>query len=250
MTCDRSMQVHAYVDGELDAPAAAELERHMETCGECAQLRADLEATRKDIRERASYYRAEDRLAKSVHHMLDRENKTTTAKPTRRPFWLGAFGGAAATALAASLIVAVMLPSTQDVIASDMVSAHLRSLMGTHLIDVESSNHHVVKPWFAGRVDISPFVEDFAKQGFTLVGGRVDYVHGERAAVLVYRHGAHVVNVFAWKDDGSARTGRRTVNGYNLVCWKNGGIFYCAVSDTAQDELDQLSKLMQENRTG
>jgi anti-sigma factor RsiW len=153
-------------------------------------------------------------------------------------------------ALAASLALFVALPPAQDEMANDVVAAHLRSLMGTHLIDVASSNHHVVKPWFAGHADISPPVTDYAREGFPLVGGRVDYVDGARAAVVVYRHGAHVVNVFAWKDDGRAKAGARNLDGYHLLAWKEGGLFFCAVSDMDAKELQALSELIRENVSG
>jgi anti-sigma factor RsiW len=126
----------------------------------------------------------------------------------------------------------------------------VRSLLGAHLIDVASSNHHVVKPWFAGRTDFSPPVGDYAEQGFPLVGGRLDYVDGRRAAVLVYRHGAHVVNVFVWKDDGSLSAREKDVSGYHILSWKEGGLFFCAVSDMESGELRDLSGLFQKNASG
>ena len=81
----------------------------------------------------------------------------------------------------------------------DLVGAHLRSLMPDHLIDVISTDRHTVKPWFAGHTDVSPVVEDFAAQGYRLLGARADYVDRQRAAVLIYQHGAHVINVFSWQ---------------------------------------------------
>jgi anti-sigma factor RsiW len=35
MPCERAQQLEAYLDGELDAAGAAEVERHLETCCEC-----------------------------------------------------------------------------------------------------------------------------------------------------------------------------------------------------------------------
>jgi anti-sigma factor RsiW len=248
MMCDQALQVQAYADGELDAMAAAAIERHLESCAECARLLADIEGLRRNIRQSAVYHRADDGLRRHVLGAIDGDPEPDNKSRNRRPFWLGAFGGAAATALAASFVFALFLPSAQDRFADDMVSAHLRSLVGTHLIDVASSNHHVVKPWFAGRVDIAPPVGDFAKDGFPLVGGRVDYVHGARAAVLVYRHGAHVANVFVWKDDGSTRAGWTSANGYHALTWKSGDLAFCEVSDMAKAEAERLSALIRENR--
>jgi len=240
MTCVEAMQVQAYADGELEATASVAVEAHLEHCAECAGLYADIVSIRKAMSEDAVYYRAGKALDRKIRAALNRESGETSQFriPGERVFWRGALSGGAAAALAASLAFFILLPSAQDQIASDVVAAHLRSLMGTHLIDVASSNHHVVKPWFAGHADVSPSVVDYAKDGFVLVGGRVDYVHGERAAVA---------NVFAWKDDGSARAGTRSVNGYRLVAWKSGDLFYCAVSDMGPDEMQALSDLIRKS---
>lgn len=241
MSCPHRLEVQACFDGELDAVSAAAIENHIEGCTECAKLRADIDAVRSLMREQAPYHRADAALRRRIATALARESGTRRL-PT---FWKGAASGGAAVALAASMMLTLLGPSVQDQIASDVVSAHLRSLMGTHLIDVASSDHHTVKPWFDGHADIAPPVENFADQGFKLVGGRVDYVHGERTAVVVYRHGAHVVNVFVWKNDGAATAGLRRRNGYTLLAWAKGDLFYCAVSDTATEELKTLAGLIQ-----
>ncbi len=245
MSCPHRLEVQACFDGELDAVSAATIESHIEGCAECAKLRADLEAVRTVMREQLPYHRADAALRRRIDAALDRERSAWRLHVA--PFWKGAASGGVTVALAASLMLTLLGPTAQEQIASDVVSAHLRSLMGSHLIDVASSNHHTVKPWFSGHADIAPPVENFAQEGFTLVGGRVDYVHGERAAVVVYRHGAHVVNLFVWKNDGAARPGLRTRNGYKLLAWAKGDLFYCAVSDAAPEELKKLQHLVESN---
>jgi len=252
VTCERTLEVQAYADGELDAVSALAVEQHLETCVECRTLHDGIVEMRAALKRDARYYRPAAAFAHRIRGNIAHEDRVTRRRATlgSRPFWTGAFGGVAATALAASLALFVMLPSAQDQLANDVATAHVRSLIGDHLIDVASSNHHVVKPWFAGRADISPPVADYAAQGFTLVGGRLDYVDGKRAAVLVYRHGAHIVNVFAWKDDGSLSARAKDVNGYHILAWKEGGLFFCAVSDMDSKELRALSDLIQKNASG
>jgi anti-sigma factor RsiW len=62
---------------------------------------------------------------------------------------------------------------------------------------------------------------------------------------MIYRHGAHVVNVFVWRDTGDVRPGAQIQNGYQLVSWREGGLFFCAVSDTDKRELVRLSGLIE-----
>jgi anti-sigma factor RsiW len=126
-----------------------------------------------------------------------------------------------------------------------VVEAHVRSLASGHLTDVISTDRHTVKPWFAGHADVSPAVADFAAQGYRLVGGRADYLDHQRVAVLVYQHGAHVINVFSWSADRHSLPRRASRDGYHMMSWQAGDLQYCAVSDAGWEELTTLSGLLQ-----
>jgi anti-sigma factor RsiW len=133
-----------------------------------------------------------------------------------------------------------------DPVAGDLLSAHMRSLMSAHSIDVLSTDRHTVKPWFAGHADVSPEVADFEAQGYKLIGGRADYLEHQRAAVTVYQHGAHTVDVFSWAAGARALPKDVTLDGYHLACWTARDLDYCAVSDTGWDELHGLERLLQD----
>lgn len=250
MPCSEALRVHAYFDGELDASAAAEIERHLENCPDCAALLADLDSMRRTLRDAAPYYRANDALHRSIAGALDAESGDRAPRAfarRRNSFFAGVLSGGGLTAIAAMLIVIFLVPQPGTMLVGDLTDAHLRSLMTDRLIDVASSDRHTVKPWFAGRTDVSPPAFDFAGQGFSLIGGRADYVTGRRAAVVVYRHGKHVINVFAWVGGDENLPDAATRNGYHLLFWKSGNVAFCAVSDAAPDELAQLARLIREN---
>jgi anti-sigma factor (TIGR02949 family) len=264
MQCAEALRVQAYFDGEMDALSAADIERHMEHCAPCRALLQDLEQVRSVLRRDLAYEHAPPALRAGVMRLLDQEGAgaTTSPAPSGRPlrrasaqrypraFWLGAFGGIGGTALAATLAFFLVMPRLANPMLDELLSAHVRSLMPLHLIDVVSTDKHTVKPWFAGHADVSPVVADFDAQGYRLMGGRADYLDRQRSAVVVYQHGAHVINVFSWAGNDHSLPENATRNGYHFACWRTGDLNYCAVSDTAWDELLGLERLLKDLSAG
>jgi anti-sigma factor RsiW len=260
--CAESLRVQAYFDREVDAVSAAEIERHVEHCSACRELLQDLEKVRSALRDGISYAAAPPALRAQILQALDQDAATEnervrsamprSLRPARqarvfgaRAFRIGAFSGIGGAALAAALAFFLVLPALSP-LSNEIVSAHVRSLMPAHLIDVVSTDKHTVKPWFAGHADVSPAVADFESQGYRLIGGRADYIDHQRSAVVVYQHGAHVINVFTWAANGMRNLSNTTRSGYHLAFWQQGDIQYCAVSDTGWDELLGLVHLLRE----
>ncbi|HEY3654120.1 MAG TPA: zf-HC2 domain-containing protein [Steroidobacteraceae bacterium] len=254
MKCAESLRTQAYFDGEVDAMSAAEIERHAEHCPECSALLQDLEQTRTAIRRDLAHDRAPPELRARITHALDQETAVKSERRSfgwgqstwrTRAFWVGAFGGIGSAAVAATVAFLLLSPSLDNSMLDGLAAAHVRSLMPSHLIDVASTDQHTVKPWFAGHADVSPVVADFAQAGYRLIGGRADYLERQRSAVVVYQHGAHVINVFSWAAQRTLPK-NTTRNGYRMAFWKDRDLEYCAVSDTGWAELMGLVRLLQE----
>ncbi len=251
MQCAESLRVQAAFDGELDAVSAAAAERHAGHCSECRALLEHLGRTRARLRRDLDYGQASPELRGRIAHMLDAEEaagrRAAQPRPAwrSRPFWLGTAAGAA-TALAASVAVVLLAPLFSARLPDELVAAHLRSLVPGRLTAVVSTDRHTVKPWFAGRADVSPAVGDFGAQGYRLVGGRADYLDRQRMAVLVYEHGAHVINVFAFLPGRGILPAEATRRGYHVSCWRGGDLGYCAVSDAGWEELTALRQLLED----
>jgi anti-sigma factor (TIGR02949 family) len=253
MPCaEANTRVQAYFDGELDAVDAADVEQHIERCADCGALLKDLEQMRSALRRDVTYERTPSALRVRIVRALDAESGGGAARPRAsrplisrvRPIWAGVAGGLGGTALAASIAFLALTLPAKNALLDDLVSAHVRSLMPSHLIDVESTDRHTVKPWFAGHADVSPVVADFTPQGYRLIGGRADYFDRQRVAVVVYQHGPHIINVFSWAQGQGSLPSAATRNGYHVACWKAGNLAYCAVSDTGWDELQGLERLL------
>src|SRR5664279_740816 len=111
----------------------------------------------------------------------------------------------------------------------------------THVL---STDQHTVKPWFNGRLDVAPPVADLTAQGFTLIGGRLDYVDAKPVAAIVYRRRVHVINLFCAPAPGAATRAARMehLQGFNVRGWTENGLNLWAVSDINADELSEFGE--------
>jgi anti-sigma factor RsiW len=250
MKCEEARPlIDAYVDRELPEAERAALCEHLAGCAECGPEAAAVDRLRGEIRTSAPVYRAPPGLERQIRSGLRRE----TAGPAAAygPGWL---------AYAASVLLAIMIGAggswvvsgerQQSLVADEIIDSHLRSLLADHLTDVPSSDKHTVKPWFAGRTDLSPPGVDLAVEGFPLVGGRLDLIEGQPVPALVYRAGKHIINVFvlpARSGDVAATVTRR---GYTLRHWVVGDLGYWAVSDAAPDEFDKFERAFRQAAGG
>jgi anti-sigma factor RsiW len=239
MACPELLRTQSYFDGELTAVEAAEVERHIEICAECRSLLGDLTQVRALLRGAAERIEVPAPLRARITASLER-------KRLPRAFWTGMLGGVGLSALAAAVAFLVIGPLFDHGLVRAIVADHSRSLLSAHLIDVVSTDQHTVKPWFAGRTDVSPVVVDFASQGYRLVGGRIDTLEQRRVPVVVYQHGAHFINVFTWAVDTAGSPPDTTRNGYHLAFWRVGNLEYCAISDTGWSELNVLVTLLRD----
>jgi anti-sigma factor RsiW len=250
MNCnDAQNLIQAYADTELDPASSLEMERHLRSCPACTQMLENILTLRTALKAEAGYHKPGPELTSRIHAALQ---KAGGAQPglhrAQRRTWLGAGAALAAVVVLAWTIVPLLSGrSADDLMVREAVADHVRSLMADHLTDVMSSDQHTVKPWFSGKLDFSPPVENFVAQGYTLVGGRLDYLGNRPVAGLVYRHRQHYINVFVWPADAGSATNPKELSrqGYQIMHWTQSGMHYWVVSELNQDELRQFARLIQ-----
>jgi anti-sigma factor RsiW len=227
---DKELLLHALADGELDAGNVLALEAHIAGCPGCAAELAAIRQVKAQLKAASLAYTAPQSLLDRLDAALTEAEAPpppARRRTSRVETWV--LGGTGA-AIAASLALMAIVPSGAS-LQSELVDAQARSLEAQHLVDVQTSDRHTVKPWFNGKIDFAPPVVDLVAQGYPLVGGRLDRIDGKRVAALVFHRGPHTINLFIWPGDAPAEPSLQQKDGYNLVRWGHGGLVFWAVSD-------------------
>lgn len=261
MSCKLTQRfVPGYLDGELDLSRTIEMETHLQVCAECARELERQQALRAALQRGSLAYAAPSALRERIQSSLRASAPSEVREgaggwhPLQflRPLpllrWAGAFAVLALCAVTAWQLLPGLRGRTSDQqLAAEVLTSHVRSLEASHLMDVPSTDQHTVKPWFDGKLDFSPPVEDLASDDFPLVGGRLDYLEGRQVAALVYQQRKHFINVFVWPGPAGSSSARTIApqQGYNMMRWSRGGFQFWAVSDVSAQDLAEFVRLLE-----
>ena len=253
MTCaDCRENLGAFVDRELPPDEMAQVEDHIETCADCSAAHRQMIQTSSRIKAGLVRYEAPDVLKARIRASLGErtsEVRQRYARPLIAPgAWRPLAIAAGIVAIVSSIVTSAVLDQRKaaDSVQQQVLASHIRSLMPGHLTDIASNDQHNVKPWFNGRVNISPDVPRLDSLGFPLVGGRLDYVDGRNVAVVVYTRRQHVINVFYWPAETAEAMKATTAsaNGYHLIRSRHNGLDVWIVSDLNLGELESFARLL------
>ncbi|MFZ6760319.1 anti-sigma factor family protein [Undibacterium sp. Ji50W] len=249
MECNQARQLmSAYLDQELDAGPALGMGEHLASCEACRTALTHAEELSASVKQYATYHTAPAKLRARIVADLAHQ------RPSRFRTWSWAWinlglSGVSTAAFAVTLVLYLNQPSATQIFNDEVLASHFRSLAPGHLLDVVSSDHHTVKPWYAGKLDFSPPVVDLTAQGYPLLGGRLDYLAGRQVAAMAYQHGKHIVNLYVYPDSTDTTATSKTPvtlttgssRGYQLMHWSVAGVHYVAVSDMNSTEMTQFA---------
>jgi anti-sigma factor RsiW len=232
MVCEHAKraELSGYADGELPARERQWWDDHLRECPACRDELGRIQALGASLRSHLPPREPSSAFRDELRRVIRGESQA--ADPVRGLGLGRATGGGGGA----------------DSIVAQVVAGHVRSLEVDHLVDIASSEHHVVKPWFAGKLDFSPPVPDLAADSFPLIGARVDYLAGRAVAALVYERGPHRINLLVWPGTGPPRCDRDGAivsQGFNLAHGHAAGMEFWAISDLNQGELEAFVRRWQ-----
>jgi anti-sigma factor RsiW len=131
----------------------------------------------------------------------------------------------------------------------EIVDQHVATLASANPVDVVSTDEHTVKPWFEGKLPFAVNLPDLAKAEFTLLGGRVVYLHQSPGAALLFQYRKHRLSAYVFQEGvkwniGSAPGKVEQQDSFWVETWSAGGLRYFVVGDTSAENVDQLAGLM------
>jgi anti-sigma factor RsiW len=270
MNCEEVKKLmDGYLDGELDPITSQTIEQHLRECDKCDQAYKAHALLIRSISDKTPYYKAPAGLRERIQSSLreeiaERSPRSVSrnipslfqSKPSERRAvlfgtqwnWLALAAAIVFAAIIAfNLVPQLQRPGADQLLATQLIASHVRSLMANHLTDVASSDQHTVKPWLDAKLDFAPAVADLSSDGFPLVGGRLDYLDNRPVAALVYQRRKHFINLFVWPaESGSTGADKRiTRQGYQLLHWVDSDFNYWAVSDVSDNDLQAFKQVFE-----
>jgi anti-sigma factor RsiW len=267
MNCEEATKLmDGYLDGELDPITSQTIEQHLRDCPNCDQAYKTNGSLIRALGNATPYYKAPAELRERIQSSLREEMVARSMRnggrdvqplfPRRQPAPRTVLFGTSWNwlALAATILLAAIIgwnllprlqrPGTDQLLATQLIASHVRSLMANHLTDVASSDQHTVKPWLDAKLDFAPPVVDLASEGFPLIGGRLDYLDNRPVAALVYQRRKHFINVFVWPGEAAAARPAMAMShqGYQLLHWADPDFNYWAVSDVSANDLQTFKQ--------
>ncbi|WP_423194078.1 anti-sigma factor family protein [Cupriavidus sp. H18C2] len=225
-------ELHAYVDGELDAARRAQIDALVASHPELARevdairhdmrrLRASLEPPPADTPARLDPFRIRRGLRDRARH------RVAIAASLVMALALGGVGGWQGRDMA---LRQTYLPM------ADAMSAYRLFNAGdaAQMVDVRASDARDLQVWLDRHFVQPAPLPDFSAHGFRPVGGRLMSTEQGPAAMILYRNPQAQAIVYYVRPSGALhlRNGARTEGNLMAQYWRNGRYLYAVVTPT------------------
>src|SRR5271170_3014585 len=244
MACDTwTEKIDAYLDGELPAAETRALSEHLQGCAACAA------ASLSKLQQKLAVRAAGQRFTPSAAFRARIQQRIAARRPARwTRLWIPVLATAVVLVVAAAISLSLNRSRSRDLQAmSELADLHVATLASSIPVDVVSTDRHTVKPWFAGKIPFTFNLPELQDSPFTLVGGKVSYLHQSPGAELIFRVRQHQISVFIFQEQalGNAHPadGARTALSFNVRSWSHNGLDYFVVGDASPQDLDKLGEL-------
>jgi len=247
-----SEKLSAYLDGELPAPEAREIEAALE--GD-PTLQAELEALM------AADHAAQDGFAEMLQDPLPAsliaavegaapQASANTPEAPSGNRWLAAAAAALALMVGGVGGYVAGTNETQQVAAapswlSDIADYH-RVYAGQkrHLVEVPAAEADHIETWLSNTVGAPVRIADLSAQGLTFQGGRLLVAAGKPVAQLMYTDAQDRVVALCLIQTTAEASGisPRTLGGFEMVTWGNGSANFVVVGDEGRSDLDAIAR--------
>jgi anti-sigma factor RsiW len=240
MTCDQNpATLAAWLDAELSEPEQIAVQQHLLHCPGCASEIAALVHMRRQLSCARSRFVPSPEFRKKIQLQI--------AARSRRRSLIAFMPVTAAVIFIVALSFAWTREAARTASFREVIDLHLNDLVSASPVDVISTDRHTVKPWFQGRVPFAFNLPEFAGTEFTLVGGRVVYLHQQPCAQLIVALGQHKISVLIaqesldWTHTLPRSTGVDRSNTFNLETWRGANLRFFVVGDADPREIGRLA---------
>lgn len=238
-------KLDAYLDGELGAQEAAEVDQHLRGCAECAAESLRRVQLKRAIHVAGRRYAADPAFRRRIEQKVSGSSRRTVF-----PRWPAfAWGGMALLLIAAAVGWQMYSRQiTHEQIVSEVVDLHIAALAGSSPVDVVSTDRHTVKPWFEGKIPFTFNLPELQGTPFELVGGRISYLEQSPGAELIFRIRKHQISVFIFQQRGLGRrfvrSGAMDARSFHLESFQLGELQYLVIGDAQPGDLKALAELL------
>ena len=239
MNCEQREKTGLYVDGEMEPSVQQTFATHLENCTECSAAVLEQQELKKTVRVAARRFSAPPELYAAVRRPVRTEGRLHL-------LWKWAMAPLAALLLA--FVIYVTIPRGTDPMISGLVDQHVTTLASSNPVDILNSSHHVVKPWFQGKLPFTFNMPEVAGTDFQLIGAKLVYVNQRPGAQLLYLAGQHKISIFIFQtsDNGTQSPKWNHDLSFTVNSWADGGRKYYLVTDGNQAEAGKLVTMFQE----